>query len=104
MGIVVKGLSILLGYLLGSSRLDVGIISVICIPVGVFIFGILAIKFNLFTKEEYMAMPGGNKIIKIIDKLIPSQSCNCKGVRFSLACLIALSNQEKKVLSLMFKI
>lgn len=32
-------------------------------------FGILAIKFNLFTKEEYMAMPGGNKIIKIIDKL-----------------------------------
>ena len=69
MGIVVKGLSILLGYLLGSSRLDVGIISVICIPVGVFIFVILAIKFNLFTKEEYMAMPGGNKIIKIIDKL-----------------------------------
>ncbi|MGZ7898839.1 putative polysaccharide biosynthesis protein [Ligilactobacillus salivarius] len=69
MGIVVKGLSILLGYLLESSRLDVGIISVICIPVGVFIFGILAIKFNLFTKEEYMAMPGGNKIIKIIDKL-----------------------------------
>lgn len=42
--------------------------------------------------------------LKIIDKLIPSQSCNCKGVRFSLACLIALSNQEKKVLSLMFKI
>lgn len=68
MGLVVFLAAFLMEWHLGSSRLAMIVILVVTIPLGVVIAGLLALKSKLLSRDEWLVLPGGRRIMSIIKK------------------------------------
>lgn len=69
MFVVTKLLALILEMILNTGRLQSGVVLLLSVPVGALVFAYCTLKWHIFTAEEIYNMPGGKKIIKIINKL-----------------------------------
>lgn len=68
MGVAVSLAAFLMEWCLGSSRLAMIAVLLVAIPLGVIIAGLLTLKLKLLSRDEWLVLPGGHRIMSITKK------------------------------------